>query len=109
MRWSCHVSPPKADNVVAFLPLADHAKNQLEYMYFVYVLHSASTNKFYIGSSADPENRLKSHQAGKVRSSKSGRPWVRVLLEEHLDRAVAEKRERYLKSGWGRRELKKIL
>ena len=74
-------------------------------MYYVYVLLSGSTGGLYIGSSAVPDERLKSHNAGRVRSTKGKRPWERVLLEAHPDRASAEKREHYLKSGWGRKWL----
>jgi putative endonuclease len=74
-------------------------------MYYVYVIRSELTNHLYIGSSAKPDERLASHNAGRVRSTKAGRPWVRVILETHMDRTMAEKRERYLKSGWGRRDL----
>lgn len=75
-------------------------------MYFVYVLKSDSTDRFYIGSSADPDERLRAHNAGRGGWSKRYRPWARVLLEEYEDRETAEKREQYLKSGWGRRCLK---
>lgn len=75
-------------------------------MYYVYVLHSLKCNRLYVGSSAQPDERLKSHNAGRVKSTKAYRPWERVLLEELSDRNTAEKRERYLKSGWGRRWLK---
>ena len=71
--------------------------------YFVYVLRSTMVARLYMGSSAEPDARLGSHNAGRVRSTKAGRPWERVLLEEYQDRATAEKRERYLKSGWGAR------
>ena len=74
-------------------------------MYFVYVLHSESAQRLYIGSTADPEVRLYCHNAGRVRSTKPHRPWVRIHLEELPDRLTATKRERYLKSGWGRRWL----
>jgi putative endonuclease len=73
--------------------------------YFVYVLRSTVAARAYIGSSAEPDARFESHNALRVRSTKAWRPWVRVLLEEYPDRATAEKRERYLKSGWGRKEL----
>ena len=78
-------------------------------MYYVYVLKSLAHGRLYIGSSAEPDRRLASHNAGKVKSTKSGRPWVCVRCEEHEDRTVAEKRERYLKSGYGRRWLKRNL
>ena len=72
---------------------------------FCYVLQSKSTGSLYIGSSAAPDQRLASHNAGRVRSTKSARPWIRVHLEDFEDRQTAEKRERYLKSGYGRRWL----
>jgi hypothetical protein len=39
--------------------------------YFVYVLRSTVAERLYIGSSAEPEARLKSHNAGRVRSNQS--------------------------------------
>ena len=75
-------------------------------MYYVYVLHSTEHDRLYLGSSAKPEERLKSHNAGRVKSTKAYKPWKRVLLEELSDRNTAEERERYHKSGWGRRWLK---
>ena len=78
-------------------------------MYFVYVLHSESAQRLYIGSTAQPDIRLSSHNAGRVRSTAPYRPWARIHLEELPDRLTATKRERYLKSGWGRRWLMKKL
>lgn len=74
-------------------------------MYYVYVLRSLKSGGLYIGSSADPDARLAAHNSGRSRWSSHLRPWVRVLLEQHPDRQAAQKRERYLKSGWGRRTL----
>jgi putative endonuclease len=83
-----------AKNVVAFDPLADHhAKNRKSMSYFVYVLRSTVAERLYIGSSAEPELRLRSHNFGRVRSTRAWRPWERVLLEQYPDRATAEKRE----------------
>ena len=77
---------------------------------YVYVLRSLSEEaRLYIGSTATPDERLRSHNAGKVRSTKHYRPWSRILLETHLTRSAALKRERYLKSGYGRRWLKRHL
>ena len=69
--------------------------------YYLYVLRSTRADRLYIGSSAEPDERLKSHNFGKVCSAKAWRPWERVLLEEYQDRATAEKRERYLKVRMG--------
>ena len=108
--FACPVIPPTVENVVAFDPQADHhAKNRNSMRYYLYVLRSTRADRLYIGSSAEPDERLKSHNFGRVCSAKAWRPWERVLLEEYQDRATAEKRERYLKSGWGRRELAALL
>ncbi len=74
---------------------------------YVYVLRNR-LGRLYIGSTADPDERLKSHNAGRVRSTKAHRPWRRVRLEAHADRNAAVRRERYLKSGWGRRWLQGV-
>ena len=75
-------------------------------MVYVYVLYSVGYERYYIGSSADPDHRLQSHNAGKVRSTKMYKPWIRIYLEECESRSVALRREKYLKSGYGRRWLK---
>jgi GIY-YIG catalytic domain len=63
-----------AKNVVAFDPLADHhAKNRKSMSYFVYVLRSTVAERLYIGSSAEPELRLRSHNFGRVRSTRAWR------------------------------------
>ena len=70
----------------------------------VYYLYSDSKKQFYTGSSRDenPSTRLKSHNAGKVRSTKSGKPWRLVNFELFTDYTLARKRELFLKTGRGR-------
>ena len=75
--------------------------------YFVYILRSLEFQKLYIGSSADPDNRLKAHNAGRGGWTKNFRPWERIWLEEFEEKSVALKREKYLKSGWGRKWIEK--
>ena len=75
-------------------------------MYYVYVLRGEKGRRLTIGTSATPDERLRSHNAGRVRSAKPQRPWTRIHLEQHPDRDAAERRERFLKSGRGRRWLK---
>jgi putative endonuclease len=78
-------------------------------MCYVYVLSSLKHKRLYIGSSAKPDERLSSHNAGRVISTRKYRPWQRILLEEHPDRSVAVRREKYLKSGWGRAWITKTI
>ncbi|MGB1450895.1 MAG: GIY-YIG nuclease family protein [Marinirhabdus sp.] len=72
-------------------------------MYFVYVLYSKSHGCSYVGLTMDLDGRLKSHNAGEVRSTKAFVPWERVHHEGFADRLGARKREKYLKSAAGRR------
>ena len=53
--------------------------------------------------SADVEQRLKTHNMGKVRSTKAFIEWNLVHVEEFSTRIDARKREKYLKSAAGRR------
>ena len=78
-------------------------------MYTVYVLKSLKDGKQYTGSTEDLERRLKEHNAGKTASTRRRRPFVLVHTEEYESREAAEDRERYLKTGKGREELKKLL
>jgi len=73
-----------------------------------YVLLSKITNRFYVGSSREDnaENRLKSHNSGKTRSTKSGRPWIVIHEEQYDNYRDARKREIFLKSGVGRKWIK---
>ncbi len=75
--------------------------------FYVYVLQSIPTAKLYVGMSAQPDERLKAHNAGKSTWTKAFRPWIRIHLEEYDDKSRAMKREKYLKSGWGRQWIEK--
>jgi putative endonuclease len=78
-------------------------------MFTVYVLRSLLTGEFYTGSTAGFDRRFTQHQEGMVRSTKHGRPWELVHREEFATRAEAVRRERYLKTGRGRQELRLLL
>lgn len=78
-------------------------------MYFVYVLRSCRTGRFYTGSTADPNRRLSEHNSGVSFSTRRGRPWELVHFEKFQTRAQAARRERHFKSGKGREELQSML
>ena len=73
---------------------------------YVYILKSEITGKLYIGSTRNLEQRLKVHNSGKVRSTKSGKPYHLLYSEEYSYYSDARKRESYLKSGSGRTWIK---
>ena len=76
-------------------------------MTFTYILFSRKKNKFYIGATKGSiENRLKEHNRGKTRSTKSGCPWILIHKEIFNTYTEARKRENFLKSGVGRSWIK---
>ncbi|QQG45588.1 MAG: GIY-YIG nuclease family protein [Candidatus Sungiibacteriota bacterium] len=81
---------------------------KLNSMPCIYILYSRSKNRFYVGSTRDdrPFVRLDSHNHGKVRSTKAGRPWALTYQEYYSNYHQARKREIFLKSGVGRTWIK---
>ena len=75
-------------------------------MFYVYVLRSASDSGFYIGFSTNLRLRLKQHAEGKSLATAQRGPWKLVYYEAYLNQADALGREKYLKSGAGRKFLK---
>lgn len=77
-------------------------------MWYVYVLHNKEGH-WYIGSTKDLRKRILSHNLRKNRSTKYGVPWKIIYCEISINQKDARARERYLKSGMGRRYLKNRL
>lgn len=77
-------------------------------MFYTYVLLCID-GKSYIGSTGDLKRRLHEHQVGNVDSTKSRLPVNLVYYEACLNKSSAESRERYFKTGFGRRYLKERL
>jgi putative endonuclease len=78
-------------------------------MFYVYILRSDSDYGLYIGFSTDLRRRIKEHQEGKAFATSFRGPWRLIYYEAYLEEADALGRERYLKSGGGRRFLKNQL
>ena len=78
-------------------------------MYYVYVFRSDKDNRWYTGSTKDLRKRLKQHNVGEVSSTKRRGPFTLIYYEacEHIRDAKA--REKYLKTGMGKRYLKNRL
>jgi len=77
--------------------------------WYVYVLESRKSKKWYIGSTKNMQKRILTHNAGNNRSTKHDRPWRTIYCEISLNKGDARAREKYLKSGMGRRYLKNRL
>lgn len=78
-------------------------------MRYVYVLTSQIDNELYVGSTLDLEKRLAEHNSGKVPATKDRRPLEVIHSEVFRNKYDAYFREKWLKTGWGRKYLKKTL
>ena len=65
--------------------------------YYVYIIKSEKDESYYIGHTQDLGSRLERHNQGRVKYTKSKRPWRLVYFEEHSDRSLAMKREMEIK------------
>ncbi|OLC74123.1 MAG: excinuclease ABC subunit C [Gemmatimonadetes bacterium 13_1_40CM_4_69_8] len=74
-------------------------------MQYTYVLLSEQDGRFYTGSSGDLRARFRDHNAGRVHSTAYRRPLKLLYNEACLDAADACRRERFLKTGKGKRYL----
>jgi putative endonuclease len=81
----------------------------MDIFFFIYILQSEKDNSLYIGYSSNLFERLNQHNRGKSRATRPFRPYKLIYFEGFIDKRDAKSRERYLKSGWGRRTLKKLL
>ena len=70
---------------------------------------SESDNSFYIGFTKRLESRLEEHENGFVSSTAHRRPLRLIYFEACVNEIDAIKREKYFKSGFGRRFLKNRL
>jgi putative endonuclease len=75
-------------------------------VFYVYVLRSESDSGFYIGFSTNLRVRFRQHQAGESFATSYRGPWKLIYYEAYLNQEDALGREKYLKSGSGRRFLR---
>ena len=70
---------------------------------FVYILFTEKSSRYYVGQTADIEERLKRHNSGKVKSTKYGLPWKIVLQIVVLNRSEAMLLENKIKKRGAKR------
>lgn len=79
-------------------------------MYYVYVLRSLKNSRRYTGfSTKDPQTRLVEHNSGTNFYTRNSKPFVLLYSEKLVSEKEARRRERFLKTGQGRRFLDKII
>ena len=66
--------------------------------YYVYVLQSKITGRYYVGHSEHVEKRLVQHNNGENKSTKHGKPWEIINVETMGTRSEAIRREHQIKN-----------
>jgi len=77
--------------------------------FYVYTLLSLKGHRLYTGYTSDLKIRLGQHAKGLVKSTKIRRPLKLIHYEYFINKADAMSREKFLKSGFGRKQLKESL
>ncbi len=77
--------------------------------YYVYTLFSLKDKKFYTGFSTNLKDRLTRHVRGEVIATKYRRPLKLIHYDYFINEDDARAREVFLKSGFGRNQLKQAL
>ena len=73
-------------------------------MFIVYFLKSLKNNKTYVGvTGKDPEKRLLEHNQGSNKFTKHNLPFALVYFEKYHCKTDAAAREKFYKTGVGRK------
>jgi len=78
-------------------------------MFYVYVIRSTKDRKWYTGFTGDLRKRFKQHNDKDVWSTKGRGPFELIYYEACVHQKDALAREKYLKTGMGKRFLKNRL
>jgi len=78
-------------------------------MFYTYVIKSKKDGQWYTGATDDLKKRFKEHVEGKVYSTKERRPLELIYYEACLNKVDPFAREKYLKTGMGKRYLRNRL
>ncbi len=78
-------------------------------MHYVYVLKSKKDGKNYVGYTKNLKLRFEQHNKGLVESTRNRRPLSLIYYEACLDQQDATRREKYLKTIYGKRYIKSRL
>ena len=78
-------------------------------MFYTYVIKSKRDNRWYTGSTNDLRKRFNDHNRNRVFSTKGRGPFELIYYEACINEQDARAREKYLKSGPGKRYIKNRL
>ena len=77
--------------------------------YSLYILFSDSGNRYYIGSSSNPDQRLVYHNTIEKGFTSRYRPWRIVFTKKYPNKISAQAAERKIKSWKNRQMIEKLI
>jgi putative endonuclease len=77
--------------------------------YYVYVLRGEKDGSFYIGHTADLDERIQRHNRGRSSYTKTKLPWKLIYQEEFLSRSEVMKREMEIKRMKSREYIERLV
>ncbi len=78
-------------------------------LYAVYILQSEMDGSYYVGSSADPVDRLAKHNRPHKGYTASKQPWKLVFVQWLENKTLAQKMERHIKAMKSRKYLEDLI
>lgn len=78
-------------------------------MYYVYILRSFVDHSLYVGFTRNVVKRVRAHNEGLNHSTVRFKPWALIYCEAYVVKEDALGREKFLKSGSGKKYLDKQL
>ncbi|WGK66057.1 GIY-YIG nuclease family protein [Croceiramulus getboli] len=103
----------KGENELVDLPTVRQARCDLTrsiekvmVLIWVYAISSVNQNYIYVGMTQDLFARIKRHNAGRERTTKPYLPYELIYSDSFETRALARKKEKFLKTGVGKEKLR---
>ena len=78
-------------------------------MVSVYIIYSVSRDRYYTGISANLDDRLKRHNEGRSKATKSGGPWILKYYKVYETRQEAYQREQGIKRKKSRKYIEELI
>ena len=78
-------------------------------MFYTYILYSAAKDKFYIGSTENPDQRLRKHNNANKGFTNQANDWKVVYLKEYNSKLEALAHERQIKNWKSRIMVRKLI
>ena len=82
---------------------------EMEDLFCTYILVSEKNRRYYIGHTSDLAERLITHNAGKVKSTRNKGPWKCVYFEKYDSKLEANRRELEIKKQKKRKYIEELI